>query len=190
MDREFEREKRLFEKAWSKVCENMKRADSSAHRQYSPTAQHDAVKCEMRAETLYDEAEDCLGRLISSKPDLSKQEKHAMRPYIEAMASATKARVVCLVITSRSYTDGAERAEFLKENAGSLMSDCISSIHSAIMATVSCTSLLEIALIYNYLLENYFDLIKDLRDCEPTMLGEGEWPRGDTQWNDGLSSIR
>ena len=189
MDQDFQEKQQYLEDAYKKVRKDKQMAASTTDKQFLLFAGENALKCEMRGEDLYKKAKDFLLGAIYSEASLSKQKKRALFPYIEAMASATRAIVDSRQVRGRSIEDDAFRNEFLQE-ISALVSECTSFIRSAIMATASNTSLLEMALDYNSLIEDYFSLIKDLQACEPTTSTPGESPSSGSTWTDGLSAIR
>ena len=113
-----------------------------------------------------------------------------MMPYIVAMAYAVHVRMDARVIKSHSIADKAERKRYL-ERCHRTIDDFVKLLRSAILATVTDTSLLEIALDYYLALETYVMLILSLQaSVKMTTSPEPVTGAKIKAWDDGLSKIR
>ena len=187
--RKFMQKKGLVEMSYKEVCNDIIQAARRVDGRFMSTAKDNAVIAETRADELYIWARGFIPSGISSPVGLDRQGKIDMMPYIMAMAFAVRVRVDARKVRTSSIEDDSDRMSFSERTRG-IIDELISVIRSAIVALVSNTSLLEIALDYHEQLAAYVNLIAGLEASEQSMSAPEERPDNDILWDDGLSEIR
>ena len=196
--RDFKAKVRLVTLVYDDLVEDITEAAEAKDRHFpslaNELAKSNAEKAEMRADELYAWAEgfvpDMRGEQGSGQANMSKQDKLGSMPYIVAMAYAMRVKTDARLIRSHSIVDGAERTRFLERSRSSL-GVFMRKLRSIVLAIISNTSLLEIALDYHLILATYVMLIASMPMSLRSTVEPCKGPRAKVEiWDDGLGKIR
>lgn len=188
--RNFKTKVRLLSFAYHSLIRNLVQNAEGVDRKFSSFAMESAAKAELRAEEMYAWLEGFIPDSSQSWLNMGKQDKMSLMPYIVAYAYAVRVMIDArLVMGHNIECEAAQRAHI--DECRQIISKFMRVLRAAVMAIVSGTSLLEIAVDYNLPLAAYVMLITSMQASEQALIEPHTMALGRVQaWDDGLSEIR